>query len=140
MPYSVDDAIKDVLKQDDISVGKRFAVTRELIARYERELGLEFCEDYKQFLLKVSQSFVGYLSPLRLDECMVSSPGELLDGVSNAREFGVPSEWLPFCEDNGDYYCLLSSGEVRFWDHNGASTEKWESLAVWIKEVWLEED
>jgi len=29
-------------------------------------------------------------------------------------------------------------GEVEFWSSDGTATDKWDNLAVWIKEVWIE--
>ena len=57
--------------------------------------------------------------------------------VADARQVGVPSELLPVCEDNGDFYCLAPSGEVVFWSHDGATDERWADLACWINEVWI---
>jgi hypothetical protein len=51
----------------------------------------------------------------------------------------LPRDLLPFCEDNGDYYCLAADGTVKFWSHNGTTDESWSDLATWIKEVWIEE-
>lgn len=64
--------------------------------------------------------------------------GELRFALKQARELGVPHDWLPICEDNGNYYCITPDGKIRYWDHNGATTEEWSNLAVWVKEVWAE--
>jgi hypothetical protein len=52
---------------------------------------------------------------------------------------GVPDDLLPICEDNGNYFCMNRRGQVVFWDHNGASDEKWTDLATWINDVWIGE-
>ena len=64
--------------------------------------------------------------------------GELFFGIKEGRQVGVPVDWLPICEDNGDYYCFVPDGKIRFWDHNGASDEHWPDLATWVKEVWID--
>lgn len=51
---------------------------------------------------------------------------------------GVPREWLPFVEDNGDYFLISGAGEVRYWSHNGATNERWASLAAWFQQVCVE--
>jgi hypothetical protein len=56
-----------------------------------------------------------------------------------AWEAGLPRDVLQFCEDNAEYYCLMPSGEVVFWAHNGVTDEQWPDLAAWIKQVWIEE-
>ena len=64
----------------------------------------------------------------------------LIDIAETAwEEMEVPRELLPFCEDNGDYYCLNQNGEVEYWSHNGSTDEKWKDLATWIREVWIDE-
>lgn len=108
-----------------------------LIHRYEKVTGFTFPEDHKIFLKAVSNAFIVYMSPFTLNESMKEDFGDLRVGINEAREIGVPESWLPICEDNGDYYCLLPDGKVRFWDHNGSSDEAWPDLATWAKEVWL---
>ena len=66
------------------------------------------------------------------------SPRELLSTVAGARKQGVPESWLPICEDNGNYYCLLEDGSVSYWSHDGPYDETWPSLANWIKYAWVE--
>ncbi len=50
---------------------------------------------------------------------------------------GLPTQLLPICEDNGDFYCMNSAGEVIYWSHDGTTAEKWPNLANWIEEVWI---
>ncbi|PKR57771.1 SMI1/KNR4 family protein [Thalassospira lohafexi] len=109
-----------------------------IIERYERKTGFNFPEDYKLFLKSVSNAFVGYMSPFTLNEREEENYGDLAVGVREARKVGIPQDWLPICEDNGDYYCIVPDGRIRFWDHNGATEESWPDLATWAKKVWLE--
>lgn len=51
---------------------------------------------------------------------------------------GVPRDWLPFIEDNGDYFCVSQDGEVRHWSHNGTTNERWPSFAAWFQQVCVE--
>ncbi|TGK89255.1 SMI1/KNR4 family protein, partial [Leptospira noumeaensis] len=53
-------------------------------------------------------------------------------------KMNVPKNLLPICEDNGNYYCLNNINEVLYWSHDGISEEKWNDLASWIKEVWID--
>ncbi|WP_233237922.1 SMI1/KNR4 family protein [Bordetella sp. LUAb4] len=108
-----------------------------LIAAYEIELGLKFLDDYKVFLKKASDSIFNGKDAL----CLTAnrdSPRELLSTVIEAREQGVPESWLPICEGNGNYYCLLEDGVVRYWAHDGYSDEAWPNLATWIKQAWID--
>lgn len=104
----------------------------------EAQLGVKFPADYRRYLLTASDIVYGTLEPA----VVTPDAGHL--GLSDMAEtawdeMDVPRELLPFCEDNGDYYCLNQAGEVEYWSHNGATAEKWEDLATWIKEVWIDE-
>jgi hypothetical protein len=92
------------------------------VAGAERELGKSFPPDYRRYLLEASD--VVFL--------------DLVTMVREAWDLGVPRDWLPFCEDNGDYYCL-DGNTVRYWSHNGETDDKWPDLGTWINEVWIGE-
>ena len=99
---------------------------------------MKFPADYRRYLLEVSDVVYGTLEP-----AIVTPDAGHLSLVEMAEiawdEMEVPRELLPFCEDNGDYYCLNQAGEVEYWSHNGVTDEKWKDLATWIKEVWIDE-
>ena len=112
--------------------------TKAEVDQAENSLGLKFPGDYRQYLLAASDVVYGTHEP-----AIVTPDAGHLDLVEMAEtaweEMDVPRDWLPFCEDNGDYYCLRPDGKVKFWSHDGASDETWDDLATWIKEVWIEE-
>ena len=64
---------------------------------------------------------------------------DLMQTTRAAWALGVPFDFLAICEDNGDYFCL-DGDTVRFWSHDGATSESWPDLATWITEVWLGEN
>jgi hypothetical protein len=104
----------------------------------EQRLGIRFHPDYRYYLLHGSDVTYGALEP-----AMVTPDAGHLDLVqvaTDARKVGVPKELLPFCESNGDYYCLRADGRVVYWSHDGASDESWPDLAHWIQQVWMEEE
>ena len=111
----------------------------KVIDEYETEIGLVFPEDYRTFLKEASDSMLNGKDALRLTPER-DHPRELCIALEEARQIGVPSNWLPICEDNGDYFCLTPDQSVRLWDHNGASHQSWPDLAAWIKEVWIDEN
>lgn len=137
----IDKEIYDVINEiniiDDPSVRKISLPDDALIDRYEVAAGLSFPSDYRVFLKSVSNAFVGDLSPLTLNDEMGGVYGELLSAITEGRSLGLPHDWIPICEDNGDYYCLAPDASVRFWSHNGPSDETWPNLTSWMKEVWL---
>ena len=103
----------------------------------EKTLGLKFPADYRRFLLEGSDIVFGALEP-----AVVTPDAGYLSLVDVAEtawdEMDLPRDLLPFCEDNGDYYCLAADGAVKFWSHHGSTDESWPDLATWIKEVWIE--
>ena len=64
---------------------------------------------------------------------------DLVKLAHKAWELGVPDNTLPFCEDNGDYYCIYIDGSISFWSHNGWDVTRWPDLATWIKQLWIDE-
>jgi hypothetical protein len=51
----------------------------------------------------------------------------------------LPRDLLPFIEDNADYFCLTRTGGVRFWSHNGATNEAWDTFAEWYQQACVDE-
>lgn len=88
------------------------------------------------FLKHASTIFFGVIEPLVI---AIGRDGrcELISAIRKARQVGLPSNWLPICEDNGDYYCIIPGGQIRFWSPDGTTTESWADLAEWIEEVWI---
>lgn len=108
-----------------------------LISEYEKAIGFTFSSDYKKVLKEISNIFYGTVELLTLTRDK-KYYGELSTALKDAREQGLPHEWLPICEDNGSYYCIDSDGVIRFWTLDGYSDDKWPNLASWINEVWIE--
>jgi hypothetical protein len=104
----------------------------------ELRLGIRFHRDYRRYLLEGSDVVYGVLEPVTITR--PDSHTDLFKVAESAwNGYGVPRELLPICEDNADFYCMNSTGEVVFWSHNGWSAEKWNSLGDWIERVWLAE-
>ncbi|HEX3144294.1 MAG TPA: SMI1/KNR4 family protein [Pyrinomonadaceae bacterium] len=104
----------------------------------EDQLGVKFPADYRHYLLRASDVVYGPLEPA----VVIPDAGHLsLTDIAETAwdEMEVPRNLLPFCDDNGDYYCLTETGEVEFWSHDGATDDKWKDLATWISEVWIGE-
>lgn len=88
-----------------------------LVEAYEREIGVLFSDEYKIFAKEASDSIFNGKDALRLTVNR-DSPRELLSTVAEAREQGVPESWLPICEDNGNYYCLLEDGYISYCSYD----------------------
>ncbi len=138
MNYTLHDAIAELKR---LSQGKTNRVPLpddRLISEYEQDIGFKFSDDFKLFLKEASNVFFGTKDPLVITSGKTSR-GELSSAIEQGRLIGLPHDWLPICEDNGDYYCIVASGQIRFWSGNGPSDESWPDLATWIKKVWIEE-
>ncbi len=126
------------LRELNEPVPKPFRLPTEAeVSASEKRLNVKFHEDYRQFLLEASDVVVGTLEP-----AMVAADCGYLDLCEIAEyawdEMELPLTLLPICEDNGDYFCLNKKGEVEFWSPDGATKDKWENLATWIKEIWID--
>ena len=110
--------------------------TLDEVAAVESELGLQFHPDFRTYLLKASDVVCGTIEPVTIT--IRDSHTDIRSVVANARAMGVGPQLIPICEDNADFYCVTPEGEVVFWSHNGWAEEKWDSIAAWIEQVWLE--
>lgn len=103
----------------------------------EQALDFHFHADYRYFLLHASDVTYGAVAP-----AIVTPGAGHLDLVQMAQlgwELGVPDDLLPFCENNGDYYCVAQDGSVVYWSRDGDAEEGWTDLAEWIEQVWIDE-
>ena len=107
------------------------------ISEAQNKLGFVFSPDYVAFIKS------GYdLGDAPMEALEVFEPpsyANIFETLESARKYyGLPKELLPICEDNSDYYCLNSDGEVIYWSHNGKTDEKWENVTEWRKQMILE--
>src|SRR3954471_22602674 len=66
----------------------------------ERDIGVPFHPDYRRFQLEASNVVVGVLEPAVVLPDMMPYL-DLRKTVESARRIGVPTDVLPFCQDNG---------------------------------------
>jgi hypothetical protein len=103
----------------------------------ENKLGMKFHPDYRKFLLNGGDVANALFAPA------VVLPGsgycDLVTIAETAwKVMGVPRHYLPFIEDNGDYFCVTSGGEIVYWSHDGPTNERWPTLALWYQQVCVE--
>lgn len=111
----------------------RVPTDQEVLAA-EQRIGFPFHPDYRAFLKGGGDVANACFEPA------VILPGsghlDLFEIAETAWNIiGLPRQLLPFVEDNGDYYCLNSNGEVIYWSHNGTTNEKWSNLTEWYDHV-----
>ena len=68
--------------------------------------------------------------------CMIFSPVLSSKTLVEA----IERNWKPgaVIEDNGDYFLISQTGEVRYWSHNGTMNEKWPTFSSWFQQVCVE--
>lgn len=133
VPSELDEAIA-MLRRVNEPVPRPLRLPSESeVSTVEARAGVQFHPDLRRFLLEASDVVYGTLEPVTIGGDHTTFEAVLQD----ARACGVPGEAVPVCEDNGDFYCVMPSGEVVFWSHNGATDECWSTLADWISEVWV---
>ncbi|MDH5184202.1 MAG: SMI1/KNR4 family protein [Gammaproteobacteria bacterium] len=102
----------------------------------EEQLLLPLPEDYKTFLLTVSDVICGHLEPATVTD--PQSHTYLPEMAATAWDNGVSRELIPICEVDGDYYCIDQDGLVVLWSGDDVTEDEWSSIWVWAKEIWLE--
>ncbi len=127
----------ETLRERNEPVPRPFRLPTETeVAAAERTLGVTFHADYRYFLLNGSDVAYGTLEPaVVIPDC---GHLDLVAIVQTAWKLGVPRDFLPFCEDNGDWYCFAPDGRIGLLSHDGLRGGSWPDLAHWIQEVWLE--
>jgi len=112
--------------------------TEDEITTLEADIGHPFPADMRRLLLEASDVFFGTLSQVTAtDPTFYTHYTKVRE---DADAYGIPSDLIPVCEDNADFFVVLPDGRIGFWSHNdGEVTEYWPSLADWIIDVWIEE-
>jgi hypothetical protein len=100
----------------------------------ENELGIRLHGDLRRYLLEASDVVYGVIEPITIDG---GGHTDLRTVIDDAARSGVPTNLIPICENNGDFFCMEPSGGVVYWSHNGVTDERWPDLAAWITEVWI---
>jgi hypothetical protein len=127
----------EMLRELNEPVPRPFRLPTEAeVAAAELSLGVSFPCDYRYFLLHGSDVAYATLEPaVVIPDC---GHLDLVEMAQTAWRVGVPRDFLPFCEDNGDWYCFAPDGRIGLLSHDGLRGGGWPDLEHWIQEVWLE--
>jgi len=112
------------------------APTDAEISDAETKLGVQFPSAYREFLKNG-----GDVANAKFEAAVVIPNAGHLDIMEIARAAwacGVPRVLVPFVEDNGDFFCVSSQGEVTYWSHNGGTEERWPTFQAWFQQVCVE--
>ena len=91
------------------------------VAGAEERAGVRLHDDLRHYLVAASDVVFGTIEPVTLGGGHTD-----FESVLQRREAIRSSGRVDsVCEDNGDYYCITSDGEVVYWSHNGTTDERW---------------
>ena len=111
--------------------------TDDEVREMEAQTGIAFHPDLRYYLLEASDVVFSTLEPITVSDPNAHTHFPRV--LESARGYGIPTDLVPICEDNADFFCIDGSGRIIFWDHNGSTEVSWSSLAEWISEVWIGE-
>ena len=133
------DQVLDLLRERNEPVPKPLRLPTEAeVARAEADLSFIFPAQYRRFMLEASNVAYGTREPgLVLPDLM---PYISLRAIADGGwSMGVPKDHLPFCEDNGNYFTLSSTGALGYFDHDDNTHQVFDvEFKDWILEDWLE--
>ncbi|MDD0976708.1 SMI1/KNR4 family protein [Pseudomonas fontis] len=107
--------------------------TNAEIADAQRLLNFRFPDQYIRFLQGGSNVANAAFEPAVI--VRGCSYLDIFEIAETAWAQGVPRDWLPFIEDNSDYFCISETGAVRYWSHNGRTSERWPTFSAWFEKV-----
>lgn len=108
--------------------------TESEIDSTEKELGVVFPVEFRSYLKLASDVVFGTIEPVTIT---AKDHTDIIAVANDAWELGIPKNFIPICEDNGDYYCVAPNGSVHFCSHNGTTDESWSDIEHWINDVWM---
>ncbi|MCG8695393.1 MAG: SMI1/KNR4 family protein [Minwuiales bacterium] len=133
----LNEAISQLRKLNETVPNPPRLPSEEEVRTVEAETGLSFPFDLRVYFLEARDVVYGAIEPVTLTDADTHTFFPTV--LAEARECGVPTDLIPICGDNADFYCVAESGQVVFWSHNGLTNERWPSVAAWIAAVWIGE-
>ena len=102
----------------------------------EEQLLLSLPEEYKNFLLTVSDVVYGFIEPATITD--PNSHTYLPEMAATAWDHGVSRALIPICQMGDDYYCIDQDGKIFLWSGDDVTEDEWDNIWDWAKDVWLE--
>ncbi|WP_299177111.1 SMI1/KNR4 family protein [uncultured Neptuniibacter sp.] len=106
------------------------------LVEIEEQILISLPDEYKQFLLEVSDIICGSIEPATVAD--PQSHTYLPEMAATAWDVGLPREYIPICEHSGGYYCISQQAQILLWLYDGSIDDEWSSIWTWAKEIWLE--
>lgn len=131
----IQEAVRLLKKHDDGLVSPILPPDDDVILYVEGEIGLKLSADYRYLVQNAGHiSLSKELLYLRADG---EGRSNIIPSIASARKSGVPTDWLPICRDNGDYYCLWPDGSVELWSHDQMFEGRWSDLSDWVVDSFI---
>jgi hypothetical protein len=102
----------------------------------EEEILIGLPDEYKGFLLEVSDVICGSIEPATAAD--PNSHTYIAELAANAWNDGLAREFIPVCHHQDTYYCIDEDGEIFEWGDGEFTDQTWSGIWMWAKEVWLE--
>ena len=109
----------------------------DLLVEIEEQILISLPDEYKEFLLEVSDVIYGAVEPATVTDSQ--SHTFLPDMAATAWDQGLPRELIPVCGHDDGFFCITQEGEVILWVYGGGEVDEWPSIWAWAKDIWLEE-
>ncbi|WP_286237721.1 SMI1/KNR4 family protein [Neptuniibacter halophilus] len=106
------------------------------LVEIEEQILISLPDEYKEFLLEVSDVICGSLEPATVAD--PQSHTFLPEMAATAWDIGMPREFIPVCEHAQGYYCISQEAQIFLWQRDEGLVDEWPSIWNWAKEVWLE--
>ncbi len=106
------------------------------LVEIEEQILISLPDEYKLFLLEVSDVVCGSIEPATVVDAM--SHTFLPELAAHAWDLGMPREYIPICEHSNGFYCITQEAEILLWQRGGEIIDEWPSIWNWAKEVWLD--
>lgn len=129
--------IIELLQEANVAVPVPLELPDEdLLVEIEEQILISLPDEYKHFLLEVSDIVCGSIEPATAVD--PQSHTYLPEMAATAWDRGMPREFIPICEHAEGYYCISQEAQIFLWDQSSGLTDEWPSIWNWAKEVWLE--
>lgn len=129
--------IIELLQEANVAVPVPLELPDEdLLVEIEEQILISLPDEYKHFLLEVSDIVCGSIEPATAAD--PQSHTYLPEMAATAWDRGMPREFIPICEHAEGYYCISQEAQIFLWDQGSGLTDEWPSIWNWAKEVWLE--
>ncbi len=131
----MDELIDELRELNEDRFGSLSLPSLDDLVIIEEQILISLPAEFKEFLMSVSDVVYGAIEPVTVTDPSMHT--YLPEVAATAWNDGLPRTHIPLCEFRGGYYCIEEDGTVSFWHHNEFVEEQWDSVWLWVEDVWL---